>query len=61
MMSRGEVSLIMASLGESMGVIGADIYAAVIMMILVSTLATPPLLKMLFKEKPAMVGGNAAH
>ncbi|AEE95461.1 cation:proton antiporter [Mahella australiensis] len=61
MMSRGEVGLIVASLGESMGIIGPDVYAAIIMMILISTLTTPLLLKMSFKEKPAMAGGNVAN
>lgn len=61
MMSRGEVGLIVASLGERMGVIGADVYAAVIMMILASTLVTPPLLKMAFKEKPVSATEHMAH
>ena len=58
MMSRGEVGLIVASLGESMGVIGPDVYAAIIMMILISTLVTPPLLKMAFKEKKPVAAEN---
>jgi Kef-type K+ transport system membrane component KefB len=45
MISRGEVGLIVASVGLVEGLIGQDIFSAVVGMILISTLATPPLLR----------------
>ena len=45
MIPRGEVGLIFATLGLSQHIIGRDVYAALLLVVLVSTLATPPLLK----------------
>jgi Kef-type K+ transport system membrane component KefB/predicted amino acid-binding ACT domain protein len=46
MLPRGEVGLIFATLGLQTGVIGDDLYAALLLVILVTTLATPTLLKL---------------
>ncbi len=48
MISRGEVGLIVASVGMSRGLLTADEFSAVVGMVLASTLVTPPLLRMLF-------------
>ncbi|HEV7761233.1 MAG TPA: cation:proton antiporter, partial [Acidimicrobiales bacterium] len=45
MLPRGEVGLIFATLGLQTGVIGDDLYAALLLVVLVTTLATPQLLK----------------
>jgi Kef-type K+ transport system membrane component KefB len=45
MLPRGEVGLIFATLGLQTGVIGSDLYAALLLVVLVTTLATPQLLK----------------
>jgi Kef-type K+ transport system membrane component KefB len=45
MMPRGEVGLIFASIGKSLGVISDALFSAVVLMVIVTTLATPPLLK----------------
>ncbi len=50
MASRGEVGLIVASVGLSTGLIGETIFASVVIMVLATTLMTPILLRMLYPE-----------
>lgn len=50
MISRGEVGLILASVGQAEGLVGAKEFSAVVAMVLVSTLITPPILRLLFKQ-----------
>jgi len=45
MIPRGEVGLIFATIGLQAGVLDADLYAALILVVLVTTVITPPLLK----------------
>lgn len=45
MMPRGEVGLIFASIGKTLGVITDEVFSAVILMVLVTTFMTPPLMK----------------
>jgi Kef-type K+ transport system membrane component KefB/predicted amino acid-binding ACT domain protein len=45
MLPRGEVGLIFATIGLQNGVLGDDLYAALLLVVLVTTLVTPPLLK----------------
>lgn len=45
MMPRGEVGLIFASLGKSLGVLNDSLFSSIVIMVVVTTLATPPLLK----------------
>ncbi|MEZ5204485.1 MAG: cation:proton antiporter [Acidimicrobiales bacterium] len=45
MIPRGEVGLIFATIGLQNGVLGEDLYAAVLLVVLATTLITPPLLK----------------
>jgi Kef-type K+ transport system membrane component KefB len=54
MVSRGEVGLIVAGVGVSNGVIAANMFTVAVIMVLVSTLLTPPLLRWTFRkeEKP---------
>ena len=42
---RGEVTLIFASLGKSMGILSTSLYSILIIVVLLTTLVTPPLLK----------------
>lgn len=55
MVSRGEVGLIIANIGVKEGYISNEILTIVVGMILVTTLVTPPLLRVAFKnpEKPS--------
>lgn len=47
MLPRGEVGLIFASIGLSLGVVSETVFSAVILMVIVTTLVTPPLLAVL--------------
>lgn len=51
MISRGEVALIVANKGASVGLISEEIFAPVIIVVIVTTLITPILLKMVFPKK----------
>jgi Kef-type K+ transport system membrane component KefB len=46
MIPRGEVGLIFASIGKSLNVVDASIFSAVVIMVILTTLITPPLLKL---------------
>jgi Kef-type K+ transport system membrane component KefB len=50
MMPRGEVGLIFAAIGHSLGVIDEMLFSAVVMMVIITTLATPMLLKLSARE-----------
>jgi Kef-type K+ transport system membrane component KefB len=45
MIPRGEVGLIFATIGVSVGVFNDELYAVVLLMVLVTTLTSPPLLR----------------
>ena len=57
MMTRGEVALIVAQKGLAAGLLTADYFTAVILLILVSSIATPIILKLLYSrdEKKGIV------
>ncbi|MBK8030549.1 MAG: hypothetical protein IPK17_13805 [Chloroflexi bacterium] len=63
MISRGEVGLIIASLGIGVGVFGTDdpLFASLFLVILVSTLITPPLVRAIFKGEQTHEAGRADH
>jgi Kef-type K+ transport system membrane component KefB len=48
MISRGEVGLIVAGYGLSNGLIGTDVFSAAVIVVLVTTMVTPPLLRLVF-------------
>lgn len=50
MMPRGEVGIVFAGLGKSIGVINDQIFSSVILMVIVTTLVAPPLLKWQLKR-----------
>lgn len=53
MMTRGEVALIVSQKGLSVGMLSAEYFTAVILLIIVSSIATPIILKILYsKDKP---------
>jgi len=45
-MPRGEVGLIFASIGLSKGVLDNELYGALLLMVLVTILITPPLIRL---------------
>jgi Kef-type K+ transport system membrane component KefB len=51
MISRGEVGLIVAAVGIELGLIEQDIFSAIVGMVIVTTLITPPLLRKVFDIK----------
>ena len=48
MISRGEVGLIVAGYGLAEGLIGRDVFSASVLVVLATTMATPPLLRLVF-------------
>jgi Kef-type K+ transport system membrane component KefB len=56
MISRGEVGLIVASGGIAEGLIAAELFAVTVVMVLATTLATPLLLRLVFREPTADQG-----
>jgi len=59
MVSRGEVGLIVASIGISKGIINQNVYAGAVVMVLATTLFTPLALKWAFKESKKAVESSA--
>lgn len=51
MVPRGEVGLIFAGIGLASGVIGKDLYAALITMVMITTFVVPPWLKVLYGKR----------
>jgi Kef-type K+ transport system membrane component KefB len=51
MISRGEVGLIVAGVGISEGLISSNEFSAIVAMVLITTLVTPPILRYLFAQK----------
>lgn len=52
MMSRGEVGLIVAAVGKSQGYISGSTFSAVVGIVIITTVLTPVLLRMLFSSNP---------
>lgn len=54
MLPRGEVGLVFASIGKGLGVINDEIFAAIVLMVITTTLLAPPLLRWsLSRNKPS--------
>ena len=53
MVPRGEVGLIFADIGRRSGVLSAEVFGAVLLMIMVTTFIAPPGLKALFGRAAA--------
>lgn len=60
MMTRGEVALIVSQKGLAAGLLTADYFTAVILLILVSSIATPIILKLLYAHDEKKSGAAAA-
>lgn len=54
MISRGEVALIVASKGEALGLLGSNFLGPIIIVVVITTIITPILLKVVFKNVPAI-------
>ncbi len=51
MISRGEVALVVASKGEKMGLMPPQYFGPVVLMVIVTTIVTPVLLKLVFRDR----------
>ncbi|PGM59457.1 cation:proton antiporter [Bacillus sp. AFS053548] len=51
MVSRGEVALIMASTGLANNLLSKEMFAILVIVVLITTIVTPPLMKIFFSEK----------
>jgi Kef-type K+ transport system membrane component KefB len=51
MIPRGEVGLITASIGFAAGLVARDIYSQTVVLVLITTLITPPLLRYAFPKE----------
>ena len=51
MISRGEVGLIVASVGLAQGLVDTSLFSVMVLMVLITTLVTPVLLKIVFAEE----------
>ncbi len=56
MIPRGEVGLIFAAMGRRSGVLGEEVFSAVLLMVMATTLVTPPALKALFARSARPAG-----
>lgn len=54
MISRGEVALIVASKGTQLGLLGSDFLGPVVIVVVITTIITPILLKPVFRRGPAV-------
>lgn len=65
MISRGEVGLIIAALGLTEGLLSEDLFETAFLVILLTTVITPPLVRWVFKghqpEAPGLAGRMAAR
>jgi Kef-type K+ transport system membrane component KefB len=59
MIPRGEVGLVVAQIGQSMGVIAPHIYAVVVFMAVTTTIVAPPMLAAAFRGLPPAEAGEA--
>lgn len=55
MMTRGEVALIVSQKGLAVGMIDSKFFTSVILLIIVSSLVTPIIMKLLYKEKETTI------
>jgi Kef-type K+ transport system membrane component KefB len=65
MISRGEVGLIVAAIGISSGIVTEEIFSAIVLVIIVTTIVTPPLVRWSFASeqasgKPLQEGGASS-
>ena len=54
MMPRGEVGLIFASIGKSLGVVSEQMFSAIIVMVLITTMMAPPWMKHAMRQQQLM-------
>jgi len=58
MVPRGEVGLIFAMVGKQLGVMGEAMFSVIVIMVILTTLVTPPVLTMLLRRQAGEVGAG---
>ena len=53
MLPRGEVGLVFASIGRTLGVISDELFSAIILMVIVTTIIAPPWLTQRYAKQPS--------
>jgi len=61
MVPRGEVGILVATIGLSRGIIGPDLYGIVVVMSVATTIIVPPVLTALFKDRPSAPKPDHEH
>jgi Kef-type K+ transport system membrane component KefB len=59
MVPRGEVGLIFAAIGKGLGVVDEALFSVIVAMVILTTLATPPILAVLLKRQAGREGARA--
>jgi Kef-type K+ transport system membrane component KefB len=57
MIPRGEVGIVVAQIGLTLGIVSDALFGVVVAMAVATTLIAPPLLQLLFRGAPARAGG----
>ena len=57
MVPRGEVGLIFAAIGRQLGVVDERLFSVIVAMVILTTLATPPILAWLLGRERGREGG----
>lgn len=60
MISRGEVALIVADKGSALGLMGSSFLGPVVIVVVITTIITPILLKFVFRFGPKGASGTGA-
>lgn len=60
MVSRGEVALIIAAIGQQSGLLDQQMFAVIVVVVLITTIVTPPMMKLFFKDEAATAKGGSA-
>jgi Kef-type K+ transport system membrane component KefB len=58
MVPRGEVGLIFATIGRSLGVVGEEVFSVIVLVVIFTTLMTPPVLGWLLRRAPDESAGE---
>lgn len=61
MLPRGEVGLVFASIGRTLGVLSDDLFSAIILMVIITTFIAPPWLKARYAKHPSVKPKKVNH
>ncbi|EKD64590.1 MAG: Sodium/hydrogen exchanger [uncultured bacterium] len=61
MIPRGEVGLIFATIGRGLGVVSDEVFSVIVVMVIFSTLLTPPILTFLLKRQKEADSQESSH